>query len=401
MKMTDNRDFPSILYLSHDGLTDTLGQSQILPYLCGLADEGYVITIISFEKSHTFQNIGSHIAHLCRKHNLSWIPLKYHKSPPILSTLYDLLMLREAVNEIMRKQSIAILHCRSYVTSLVGMWAKEKFGAKFIFDMRGFWADERVDGGLWRMRNPISKRLYNFFKRKEKHFLRHADHVVALTANASKEIKSWQCTVAPISVIPTCVDMQLFNPAAVVSQTLRRSLSISPEDFVLVYLGSWGTWYMTDDILRFFSALVARQPNSWMLILTPDHPDLTTFPFASRTIVRKVTRTEVPAYLSIGDASICFIKPAYSKKASSATKIAEAWAMNLPVVTNPGWGDIDKLNASGMPLLLCDLTGDLDSVVTELMHWQKKDTREKLIGTFDLHSGIRKYGDIYRSLSGV
>ncbi|MDZ7606956.1 MAG: hypothetical protein U5K79_15505 [Cyclobacteriaceae bacterium] len=40
----------SILYLTYDGLSYPLGQSQILPYLEGLAALGHPITIISFQK---------------------------------------------------------------------------------------------------------------------------------------------------------------------------------------------------------------------------------------------------------------------------------------------------------------------------------------------------------------
>jgi hypothetical protein len=36
-----------------------------------------------------------------------------------------------------------------------------------------------------------------------------------------------------------------------------------------------------------------------------------------------------------------FIKPSYSKIASSPTKMAECWAMNLPIITNEGIGDND------------------------------------------------------------
>ena len=32
---------------------------------------------------------------------------------------------------------------------LMALPAKRMTGAKLLFDMRGFWADERVDGGLW------------------------------------------------------------------------------------------------------------------------------------------------------------------------------------------------------------------------------------------------------------
>ena len=39
----------SVLYLSYDGMTDPLGQSQVIPYLSHIS-ENFKITIISFEK---------------------------------------------------------------------------------------------------------------------------------------------------------------------------------------------------------------------------------------------------------------------------------------------------------------------------------------------------------------
>ena len=47
----------NIVYCTYDGLTDPLGQSQILPYLIGLANEGNLnITIVSFEKAKNFKS---------------------------------------------------------------------------------------------------------------------------------------------------------------------------------------------------------------------------------------------------------------------------------------------------------------------------------------------------------
>ena len=39
-----------VLYITYDGMTDPLGQSQVLPYLVGLSEKGYKFTILSFEK---------------------------------------------------------------------------------------------------------------------------------------------------------------------------------------------------------------------------------------------------------------------------------------------------------------------------------------------------------------
>lgn len=401
MNTPDREQSHRILYVSYDGLTDGLGQSQILPYLTGLAKEGYSITIISFEKPDRFKKYQDQILKICELHQLYWKPLIYHKSPLIFSTLYDLMILRIVVKKLFLEKPFAIIHCRSYLTSLIGHWLKQKFGVKFIFDMRGFWADERVDGGIWNLNNPLFRMMYLFFKRKEREFLKAADHVICLTENARLEILSWHHGQTPISVIPTCVDMELFHPAKYETESavVRKALSIQPDTFVLIYLGSWGTWYMTDQILQFFSILVSKYNNAILLILTPDNPELKHYEFASKIIVKSVTRNEVPVYLTLGNASICFIKPAFSKKASSATKMAEAWAMNLPVVTNPGWGDIDRLNESGLPLFICENTIAYHNVATLLIDRKPQSSREMLLGNFDLASGIQKYKDIYQSLT--
>ena len=39
-----------ILYITYDGRTDPLGQSQVLPYIVALSAAGYKFTIVSFEK---------------------------------------------------------------------------------------------------------------------------------------------------------------------------------------------------------------------------------------------------------------------------------------------------------------------------------------------------------------
>jgi hypothetical protein len=152
-----------ILYLTYDGLNDPLGQSQILPYLCGLSDKGYSITIISFEKQTIPGKNKQEIINQCKGHHIEWIPLNYHKHPAVLSTLYDLLQLRRVIKKLLGEKEFGIVHCRSYITSLAGLWLKKKYKLKFIFDMRGFWADERVEGEIWNIKNPLYKIIYKYF----------------------------------------------------------------------------------------------------------------------------------------------------------------------------------------------------------------------------------------------
>ena len=51
--------------------------------------------------------------------------------------------------------------------------------------MRGFWADERLDGDIWKKDDFI----YKIVKSLEKSFILNADHIVSLT-NAAVDRKS-------------------------------------------------------------------------------------------------------------------------------------------------------------------------------------------------------------------
>ena len=107
-----------ILYISYDGMTDQLGQSQVIPYLIGLAKSGYQITIISFEKEKNYKKNFEIIKILLSNNNISWKPLFYTKNPPVFSTLFDLWRMRSMAFKLHHKIGFDVVHCRSYISSL-------------------------------------------------------------------------------------------------------------------------------------------------------------------------------------------------------------------------------------------------------------------------------------------
>lgn len=385
-----------ILYLTYDGLTDPLGQSQVLPYLEGLSEKGYAITIVSFEKPGRFEIGFESINQRCNTANLDWKPLKYHKYPAIISTLLDIINLRKMIRRLQARRPFSIVHCRSYVTAIAGLWLKEKSGVKFVFDMRGFWADERVEGGLWNLRNPLYLLIYKFFKKKEKELLTKSDHIISLTENAAKEIRTWG-VAAPVSVIPCCVDTALFDPNKITEHektSLRKELQIDKDEFVLIYLGSWGTWYLTNEILQFFEKFKLIFTRSKLLIVSFDKINLKDYSLKSDVIIASSQRSKIPIYISIASAAIFLIKPSFSKKASSATKLGELLAMNVPVITNSGWGDIAELHNRSIILLKDQVINNWDLIK------QNRFTRNYCVENLSLEMGIEKYSRIYESLSG-
>jgi glycosyltransferase involved in cell wall biosynthesis len=395
--MTEKKN--RVLYLSYDGLTDPLGQSQILPYILSLSKSGYGFTIVSFEKKHRVQSEKDEIADLCKRHRVEWIPLPYLRWPPILSTLYCLLVLWHKVKKLHEINHFQIVHCRSYLTAIVGLWLKKKYDLKMIFDMRGFWADERVEGGLWNLNNPVYRKIYQYFKRKEKQFLLQSDHVISLTRNAKSEIASWSIKHAPITVIPTCVDLDVFNPEKITHERKeyqREQLGLKPDDFVLLYLGSWGTWYMTEAMLTFFEKIKVRYSNARFLIVTPDKVEIGSHEFRTDIIIISVPRKDVPVVISLANVAVFFIKPSYSKKASSATKMAEILAMEIPVVTNSGWGDVDVFSDS---LILVPENGEISDLTDlDFSGFNFKAIRKRLEREMSLSFGTVRYAEVYQSL---
>ena len=398
---------PNTLYLSYDGLTDPLGQSQILPYLVGLSKKGWKITVISFEKPERFKALNETIHVQCENHNIHWIPKVYHKSPPVFSTLGDLNTLSKTVRKVVKEEKPLLIHCRSYLPMLVAL-PYQKQGIKVIFDMRGFWADERVEGGIWNLGNPLLKKVFRFFKKKEKIFFEKSDAIVSLTHAAVPVIKQ-QNVKAEIAVISTATDLYLFNPDKIDSsekEKLKSQLRIK-EQIVLGYAGSLGTWYLMDEMMSFFVRLLKKKPNAIFLFVTQDD-DSIVYKLAqkhgvseSQLVVRKASRNEMPLYLSIMDLSVMFIKPTFSKKASSPTKLGELMAMGVPVVCNGDVGDVEEIVSKYKAgLVLNELTdasfnSAIEKIIKNTDWFDSELMRNGAVEYYDLDKGVEKYNRIY------
>jgi glycosyltransferase involved in cell wall biosynthesis len=404
-----------VLYISYDGMTDPLGQSQVIPYLKGLSEMGHMITLLSCEKKERFQKQGMAIKDLLNAAGITWVPVPYSSLPSILSKKLNLLRIFRKANTICKSDKPHIVHCRSYMAATIGLRLKKQYNVKFIFDMRGFWADERIDGGIWTFNNFIHKRLYSYFKKKEIEFLLNADYTISLTQNAKNEILSWkalQQEQIKIRVIPCCADLEHFSSSNVSDKKineLRNELQLSSNHFVISYLGSIGTWYMLDEMLDFFKVLLNKKPEAVFLFITTDSKDHIYQKASEKNISQSnikivaSSRKDVPAYLLLSAISIYFIKPLYSKKASSPTKTAEILAMGVPVITNSGIGDSDYiLKESGAGLIIDDFTASEYSRVIEqfdvILKSDRSFFRKVSKNHFSLEEGVKCYNEVYKKL---
>jgi glycosyltransferase involved in cell wall biosynthesis len=340
-----------VLYLSYDGMTDPLGESQVIPYLDGLSRRGYDITLVSFEKPERSDAQGR-IRELTSASGISWHPEQYTRRPPLLSTLWDVWRMWKAASRLHAERPFALVHCRSYIAALVGRRMQRTLAVRFVFDMRGFWADERVEGRLWDLSNPVFRAAYRFFKRREQQFLEHADGIVSLTNAGLRVMRGMPAgpRMAEVAVIPCSVDFGLFRPVSPIARAAARAtLGIAPATRVVMYVGSIGTWYMLDEMLEFYRTYRARHADSVLVVFTREDPRLVRAAMESASlpletvIVRAVSRRELAALLPAAEFGLFFIRPTFSKLASSPTKLGEYLAAGVPVVTNAGVGDVSEI----------------------------------------------------------
>lgn len=392
---------PAILYISYDGMLEPLGQSQVVSYLEGLADE-YAFRLISFEKPGDWADRKRReaIATRLTAAGIAWYPLTYHKKPTLPATLFDIAQGTVVALYLVLRHHVRIVHARSYLPALIGRIIKTLTGAKLLFDMRGLWADERTDGGIW----PANGRIYRVVKRLEKGLLLAADHTVTLTNNSAREIASFPYLSGRpfrLDVIPTCADLDRF----------RLQPCMSPDRFTLGYLGSVGTWYLFDEVLECFRLIVIRRADARLLVINRHEQAFIRERVAAfgidrdRVEIISVDHRDVPARIAQMTVGAAIIKPVYSKIASAPTKLAEYLGCGVPCLGNAGVGDMgETLEGEHTGIALTDFSpNDRVSAIDRLFALLEdsglavrcRSVAERL---FSLEGGVAAYRGIYRGL---
>ena len=392
------------MFISYDGMLEPLGQSQVLAYLERLAAD-HRIHLLSFEKAEDWADVARRDAVAARidAAGIDWHPRRYHKWPSALATAYDIMVGTLTTLWLVVRHRVRVVHARSYVPALMAWVVKMLTGARFLFDMRGFWADERVDGGLW----PRDARLYRIAKWFECRFLQSADHVISLTHAAVREMERFpylQGRMPPITVISTCADLVRFSPPA-------HAESPNQDDLVLGYVGSAGTWYLFDEAVAAFAALRRMRPQARLLIVNRNEHAFIRERLAVGGVpigsveLRAADHAEVPAQMARMTAGVFFIKPVFSKQASAPTKLGEFLGCGIPCLSNAGVGDMaeilegERVGVAVQDFDVASLTAGMERLLALLA--------EPGIGArcvaaahrhFSLDRGVESYGRVYAAI---
>ena len=166
---------------------------------------------------------------------------------------------------------------------------------------------------------------------------------------------------------------------------------------------------MLPEMLDFFKQWLSKKPGSIFLFVTNDNPDhiLTVAGKAgiatSAIRIKPAARSEVPLFIAACDYSLFFIKPVFSKRASSPTKQGEIMAMGKPVICNSNVGDTDyvvreyKSGVLVSDFSLADYNRAIEEVTTR-NHFKTLTIRDGARQFFSLEEGVRRYAEVYRTV---
>jgi len=399
----------SVLYISYDGILDSLGQSQVFRYLIKLA-LNYNITLISYEKKENWQDKERYddlLAELNAK-DIYWKPLTYHKRFSLLATVFDLFLGYIVSIYLILHRKIKLVHARSYIPSIIALWLKKSLRVPFIFDIRTFWADERVEAGQWRKGSWLNK-IAKYFERQ---FIIHADIIVSQTKAGAEVIQNFSYVKdnpPKIEVIPTCVDLNIFYPKNQ-KKAYERTSSLN---FTLGVIGNVAGWSLLEPIFKCFKILQCIYPNAKLLIINRGQHEyirrcMEKLDVNDKDVTIKAIKnhTEIVNEINEIDAGIFFYKYGSSNPSRSPVKLAECLACGVPCLSNKKIGDVEEiLDGEGVGVTVSNFSqAELENGIKRLLDLAfSPNIKERCVRVahfhYSLEMGIQKYSKIYQLLS--
>jgi glycosyltransferase involved in cell wall biosynthesis len=395
-----------VLYLTRNGLLEPLGQSQIFPYLKGLASS-FSITLVTFEKPEDWADISarSSASRQCQRLGIRWIPLRFRSKPrPFAALLAIFQLIAVTFFQRLQNDNPFLVHARSYVPSAVALLHHQLTAAPFIFDMRALWPEELITAGHLQRGSWLHVLLVWF----ERIFLKEASGVVSLTNAGVLYLQSLyrrELIGQRILVIPTCADLQRFQ------------FSPLPSNEPLV-IGCMGTllsgWFLIDWLRAFFEAIARADSTARFELISRDPPQAILHAldpdsvFTDRLLVQSARPDEMPSIVQRHTASAMFYAGgSISELGRSPTRMAEVLGCGRPIIANPGIGDVEQVISHRRVGVLArgPSAVHMDACAGELLELLKdphladrcRHTAEQM---FSLDAGTAAYRQLYAQILG-
>ena len=351
---------PSICYLTFDSLFEGVGRSQVVPLIKGIGKKGYPVSVITFEKDNSelrsldFENA-----------NITWISLPFGRA--------GLLGLPERIFRMVRAVPKAdIYHCRSDLPVLALLFKKNSI---FLWDVRSLWFEQKalIDG------RKQSGLIFRLALRLEKSAASKASAINVLASPLLGVLKERNGKIPNIqSVIPTSVDLELFNQS-----------SNLPKKKTAMISGTVNNFYDIDLTVKILDWL---NEDGFEIIWCKPSESRRKAIQRSYVTTRVKKHEEMPEEItnaSFGIA-ICRDDAGDVLKGVMPTKISEYLAVGRPVIISAGMGDLDHLVISSNTGIVVSQSSSREEFLRKAM---------ELLGDPDLSNRCRTLAESHFSMS--
>lgn len=372
---------PPLTYLTVDSLAEGVGASQVLPYVERLAQRGLEVTVHSFEHGSDHPEVQRRLDAA----GVQWHPQPFG-APGGRGGVRRVLRLAQAT------RGAELVHARSDLAAAAALLGRS---GRWVWDVRSFFADQRIELGMLR-RGSSEERVLRVVERRAARSA-HAVITLASAAIPALESRHGPGVAAKATVIPTCVDLDRFRPSALPGSDVLR----------LLFSGSLNRYYDVPLMLRLYERARRRGATELTVLApgeTPWDPELT----EAGVVRRRAAPDEVPAEVKAAHVGLgmCRTDVGDSLRAAMPTKLAEFLASGRPVVVNPGLGDMDALVATHRcgVVVSGSSNGQLDTALDHLQALlEDPQTPDRCRGVaeehFDLDKGVSQLVSVYQTVT--
>ena len=361
-----------ICYLTFDSLSEGVGQSQIVPLIKGLAELGFKVTVMSFEKKKNPQ-LSSELL----SSNVTWLSFPFGRSgirgiPSRIATM------------VINLPKADVYHCRSDLPVLAMAIRRKR---PFLWDVRSLWYEQKVI-----VDKKAGSKWTTFVLRKLELFAAKNASAVNVLAEPLLEVLLKRNQVLPKirTVVPTSVDLEKF----------KLESNDSPRTILLS--GTLNNFYdleTTKKIIREFhnQGFVVEWARG-----SESHTDDLGESFVRTSILVHNEMPEKIASSSLGIA-ICRTDCVDILKGVMPTKVAEFFAVGRPVIVSKGMGDLDRLITKWRTgIVIEDGMSEKEIVMKakQLLLDEELSSRCRRLAEehFSMNKGIRRYESSYSEI---
>ena len=388
-----------MLYIASGGIEEPLIVSQVLRYLQRLKTTFDTCHLITLERCMPKQSEA--IKRELEAGGIHWHGLRSAAGLRMVNLWRDVFNGYRLGKKLIAEHRLNVIHARSFIPGNIGLRLAKKTDARLLYDMRGFWSEEKFAKGTIK-----SKAVLGIARSMERRLFQKADALVSLT-HAGDEQLCGDGVKTPIHVIPCCVDTELFQP-----KNSSDGASASVENLRLISVGSLGPGYLPEAVMGLFeAALNVDSAASLQLLTRSDAGRIRQVADQSNCDWNRIQMSaaepdEVVRFLQNADVGLCMIQPSKAKIASSPTKLAEYLACGLPVIANAEMiGDVGAIltkNRVGVVVDRFDQAGFADAIKQLLVLFDdpklSQRCRETAVEQFSVDVAVARYSQAYRQL---